>query len=540
MRRGAIAAAATVWAACGPATPERLPRIVSASPSGTGVAPDAVVAAVTFSEPVDPEGVADGRWLALAREADRKEVVAAVAAPGGIGPEAPVVAVRIALASGGSRVEMRPVAPLDPLAGHAIVVGTGIRSAAGRTVLDPDGRRRTFVASFETGPVPDRSPPVPRWLLPPHGPVPRNLRALRVGFGEPVSGALTIPGVAARPLAGEVGALGLEIDGLLPPGPLPLSLASVRDAAGNPAGALAPIAVGACADLSAPYVLDETVAVEAGEVAVSAAAEASEMARLGIEATVPPGDAPCGALPSFPASVLAWGEVQACPGHDPCGQGVRCPVVAALERICPGRELLLRFHAEDLAGNRAAPGPWRWAATGPGVPRPVLTEVLVDAAAPEAGGEYAEVANVGTADADLAGYALAKQTASGGWTRCALAPLGGPVPPGGHALIAGGAYDGRYVLPPGAVLYRCGASALLGGLANDRPPALALEAPDGTRVSTIGVEAAAPSCAARSVERVRPTGPDAPSNLACAGSSPGTPGDCNGNTPPAECPARPW
>jgi hypothetical protein len=539
VRRVALVAAAA-WAACGPAAPERLPRIVSVSPTGAGVAPDAVVAAVTFSDPVDPDGAADGRFLALAREADRKAVAAAAAEPGGIGPGVPVVPVRIALFEGGRRVEMRPVLPLDPLAAHAIVVGTGIRSAAGRPVLDPDGRRRTFVAAFETGPVPDRSPPLPRWLLPPHGPAPRNLRALRVGFGEPVSGALSTPGVASRPLADLPGALGLEIDGLLPPGPLPLSLESVRDAAGNAPAPLEPLPIGSCVDLSPPAVLEETAAVEAGEVSIAVSAEASEMARLGLEATALPGGAPCGALPAYPASAIAWGEVRPCPGHDPCAPGVRCPVAASLEGICPGRELLLRLHAEDLAGNRSAPGPWRRARTAPGVPRPVLTEVLVDAATPEAGGEFAEVANLGTAESDLAGFALAKQTASGAWSRCALEPLGGPIPPGGHALVAGGAYDGRYDLPPGTVLYRCGATALLGGLANDRPPALALEAPGGGRVSSLGVEAAAPDCASRSVERIHPSGPDAAPNLACARSSPGTPGACNDVTPRAECPRKPW
>lgn len=540
MRRAALAVAMAVWAGCSPAVPEPLPRVVSAEPTGAGVAPDAVVAAVTFSEPVEPDGVADGRFLALAREADRKEVAAAAAAPGGIGPGAPVVAVRIALTGGGRRAEMRPVAPLDPLAVHAIVVGTGIRSLSGRTVLDPDGRRRTFVATFETGSVPDRSAPVPRWLLPPHGPAPRNLKALRVGFGEPVTGALGIAGAAARPLADVPGALGLEIDGLLPPGPLSLSLASVRDAAGNPAGPLEPLEIGTCADLSPPSVLEEAMTVEEGAVAVAVSAEASEMARLGIEAMAAPGDDACGSLLAQPASVLVWGEVRPCPGHDPCAPGVRCPVAASLGRLCPGRGLLFRLHAEDLAGNRSAPGPWRPVRTAAGVPWPVLTEVLVDAAAPEAGGEYAEVANLGTADADLAGFALSKQTASGAWARCTLEPLGGPIPPGGHALVAGGAYDGRYDLPAGTVRYRCGASALLGGLANDRPPALALEAPDGTRVSSIGVEAAAPACGQRSVERIHPAGQDATSNFACARSGPGTPGVCNGSTPPDECPARPW
>jgi hypothetical protein len=156
------------------------------------------------------------------------------------------------------------------------------------------------------------------------------------------------------------------------------------------------------------------------------------------------------------------------------------------------------------------------------LPRVSLTEALARADSPEAGGEYAEVANLGSGPADLAGFRLAKRTA-GGVQRCVAEPgAGGPIPPGGRGLLAGGAFDGRYPLPPGIAVYRCGAGALLGGLADDRPLALALESPGGALLSSLGWATAAPLCARGPLERIDPAGPDAPSNLACPGdASPG-------------------
>jgi hypothetical protein len=170
----------------------------------------------------------------------------------------------------------------------------------------------------------------------------------------------------------------------------------------------------------------------------------------------------------------------------------------------------------------------------------VITEVLADAASPEAGGEYVEVANLGSGEADLAGFRLAKRGSSGAVSRCDVEPLDGPIPPGGHGLLVGGAWDGRHLLPAGVRLLRCGAGALAGGLASDRAPELALESPDGAVASGLGWAAPSIRCVERSVERVHPAGPDEPSNLACARAPPGTPGACNGATPAGECPRRPW
>lgn len=540
-RRLALAAAALA-AACGPALPERMPRIVGAWPTGAAVCPDEVVVAVEFSEPIDPAGVSDGRFFALAVEADVREVVAGAEAPGGIGPGIPVVAGAVAVVAGGRRAELRPAAPLDPFTGYAAVVASQVRSAEGRPVLDPAGRRRPFVSPFQTGARPDREPPQPRWIRPPHGPVPANLAALRLGFGEPVSGALAVSGaVWASPVAPAPDVLGLDLAADLPVGTLALSLEGVADAAGNRPSDLAPIEVKACRDLASPALSEPNARVETGETFLEVAAEADEMIRLGVEAAAATGEEACGALPAWPATAAAWSEPLACAGFDPCRPGaVACPAAVRIDRLCPGRRVAWRLLAQDLAGNLAAPGSWHEARTAPPVPRPVLTEVLVDAAAPEESGEYAEVANLGSGEADLAGWHLAKRAASGAWTRCALEALGGPVPPGGHGLVVGGAYDGRYGLAADLPLYRCGSWALLGGLSNDSPPALALEAPDGTVASTMGLAAPLLRCGDRSVERIHPAGPDGAANLAGSRASSGTPGACNTATPPEECPRRPW
>lgn len=161
-------------------------------------------------------------------------------------------------------------------------------------------------------------------------------------------------------------------------------------------------------------------------------------------------------------------------------------------------------------GAAAGPPPW-----------PTITEVRADAATPEAGGEYVELANLGEGPLDLYGHRLAKRTAAGGLSSCAL-PLDAVLAPGAIALIVGGAYDGRYALPAGAALLACGGAALLGGLANDRPPEVLLLAPDGAVAASFGQGGIAPLCPAAAL-RLDPAAPDEASNLACADGE-GTPG----------------
>lgn len=306
---GRVAAAALAGAlACGLPEPEPLARVTEASPEGSGVAVDAT-AYIRFSAPVAAEGLVDGRRVVLVEAGALRDAIAGVegdAGAGGMG-----IAVAASLDEGGRRVVLRPRALLRGFTAHALVLSSRARAADGRPILDPEGRQRTFVASFETG---------------------------------------------------------------APPGP--------------------------------------------------------------------------------PAE-------------------------------------------------------------------PSLTEVRADAATPEAGGEYVEVANLGRGALDLAGWRLAKRTPAGALSSCAIQPPagGGAVPPGGVALVAGGAYDGRYPLPAATLVHACGATALLGGIANDRPPEILLADPLGQVIATIGA-AGAPVCSA-ALEKLDPAGEDQPWNLECTEGSPG-------------------
>jgi len=539
-RLAPLAALALALAAgCASELPQRLPRIVSAGPEGT-VAPDQVRIEIAFSAALDPGGLVDGRWIALGRREDLRDLERDAEADG-FGPGSPVVAARASLEDGGRRLVLVPDAPLAAGGAWVAVLSHHARSADGRPVLDPEGRARSFALFFETGPTPDRAPPRGRWLVPPHGPAPANLGALRVAFGEPVEGTLGLAEapIGARAVQVAPDVLGLDLGVPLAPGPLALDVASVRDAAGNGAVPPEPLAVSTCASGGAPG-LAAAAAVLPGELSVRVEAALAGMGRLLLEAQALPGEPACGAAPAAPEVAAFAGEVGPCPGYDPCAPAsVRCAAAVEARGLCPGTALRLRIASSDLAGHRAPPGPWLAAAALPPHPAPVLTEVLADADAPEAGGEYAEVANLGTGPADLAGWALGKRTLSGAFTRCTLAGVnGGPVEPGGHALVVGGSYDGRYALPPGLALYRCGASALAGGLANDRAVALALEDPSGAAVSSAGIAEPAPRCPAGALERVHPGAPDAAANWACPGGR--SPGACNASTPPEECPRRPW
>lgn len=204
-------------------------------------------------------------------------------------------------------------------------------------------------------------------------------------------------------------------------------------------------------------------------------------------------------------------------------------VVASRLRAADGRLVLdpegRRQPFVHLFATGMIPGP---------PPRPVLTEVLADAATPEAAGEYVELLNAGEAPLDLAGLKLVKRTATSSATCTIARAEGGPVPVGGYAVVGGGAWDGRYGLPAGTARYACGASALLGGIANDRGPAIRLLGPDGAVLTSLGWAEDAPVCAGAAVERIDPLGPDASDNLDCAEGE-GTPGECNSLTAPADC-----
>ena len=302
------AAALALALACGVPDPAPLPRIAGASPTGKGVRVG-TLAEVRFDAPADPDGLLDGRRLVLVESSALRAAVLAVESEPGAREAG--IATRAALEDGGRRVVLSPEAPLRAYTGHALVLSSRVYAADGRPIVDPEGRRRTYVAAFETG-APDGPPPLP-----------------------------------------------------------------------------------------------------------------------------------------------------------------------------------------------------------------VLTEVRADAETPEAGGEYVEVANLGAGALELAGWRLGKRSATGALSWCTIAAVDavGRVAPGGVALVAGGAWDGRYALPAGVAVLPCGATALLGGIANDRPPAILLADPTGLVVATIG-ERGGLTCPV-ALELVDPGAGDAPSNLACTGGSPG-------------------
>jgi hypothetical protein len=309
MRRLVRWAALGAVLACGPRPPAPLPRIVSAAPQGEGL-PTTTSAEIRFDAPVDGSGLTDGRLLVLATAEVLRAAISAVESDAGAADLQGAVAADASIEDGGYRVLLHPRAPLRGWTGYAMVLSSRVRAADGRPMLDPEGRRRTFVASF---------------------------------------------------------------------------------------------------------------------------------------------------------------------------------------------------------GTTAPEGP---------PPAPALTEVLADAATPEAGGEYVEVGNLGAAPLDLGGFRLVKRTASGSLASCEVMPPPGVVlPPGAVALVAGAAYDGRYALPTGVPVMTCGSTALLGGIANDRPPDLMLADPAGHVLATFGANGA-PICPA-AAEKIDPAGADEPGNIACTEGSPG-------------------
>lgn len=180
-------------------------------------------------------------------------------------------------------------------------------------------------------------------------------------------------------------------------------------------------------------------------------------------------------------------------------------VVGSKLRAADGRAVL------DAEGRRRATVASFQTGRAPGPPaRPVIAEIRVDAETPEAGGEYVVVQNRGTGRLDLYGYRLEKRSAGGGVTSCVLGE--GEVAQWDLALLVGGAYDQRYLLPDRTAVLTCGTAALLGGLANDRFPSLRLLDPTGAVLSAAGA-AGGPVCAI--LLRADLDGPDEPENWEC-------------------------
>jgi hypothetical protein len=499
-------------------------------------------------------------------------MAAAAGGSEGLGPDAPVIPARARLSADGRTAILEPVGFIAPESDHAVIVSHRIASVRGPPVADHAGRRRPTVGRFRTG---RRSAvgPAARWVGPPPGSVPTNLRWVEVHFFEPVSGDIVllqdgIPVQAVPALAppryrlaepnlsppigpDEPGRLGIELREPLRPGArLTLDLSAVIDAEGR---VVAPIPdhrlVSACADHLPPSLDPTGVQLDPTDLELGLRGAVSEPGTLEAELSLLAGEPPCRGLPFEPAALLVRGGPghcaaidpclpANCPAPDSCEPAVgSCPAALRVNPLCPARRWAVRVRAVDWAGNT---GDWterQEVSTLPPTPRPVLTEVLAKAAPPDVRGEYVEVLNLGSAPANLTGWRLRKRRAGQGTEACTLAPMvGGPIEPGGFALLVGGSWDDRYALPAGTALYRCGAGALLGGIANDRSPALALETPEEITASSLGWLELAPRCfGTTSLERLEPRGADARANLLCAAEGSGSPGACNSVSLPRAC-----
>jgi hypothetical protein len=328
--------------------------------------------------------------------------------------------------------------------------------------------------------------------------------------------APSVPCVPARAVV----ALALLL-GCAPPEPEPYT----RVSAWAPSGSGVPPDAVASLELTAPA--DPAGLADGRRVALARGSDvravvAAVESEAGLGAGVP-------ALPCDVALVEGGRRIELRP-RAPLAAGAVHALVLGPVRDAGGRPVL------DPDGKRRTfvatfevePGP-----PGP-PPRPVLTEVLCDAATPEAGGEYVELQNRGEGPLDLAGWRLEKRTASGSLAGCELLlAAGGPLAPGRLGLLTGGDWDGRYALPAGTPRWSCAGATLAGGLANDRAPELRLVDPGGQVVATLGAGGVAPRCPG-ALERILPEGPDAAANLACAEVL--TPGRCNSLTPVEWCP----
>lgn len=157
----------------------------------------------------------------------------------------------------------------------------------------------------------------------------------------------------------------------------------------------------------------------------------------------------------------------------------------------------------------------------PGV---LFTELRADAETPEAGGEYAEILNLGPGPLDLAGWRLEKRSATGSWSGCTVGQwAGAPTAVGSVALLVGEGWDGRYGLPLGTALFPCGAGALAGGIANDRAPVLRLVDRAGAPAALLDATGTPPCLGALEGEYAALLPGEVATNWGCTAGSPGRP-----------------
>lgn len=522
---------ATSGAGCEPAAPAYdlvPPRVLSTTPApgSAGVDPAAPVE-VSFDEPVGP---LDPAHVVLLEAAAATPALRADLDSGGLGTRAlaDVVPATVTSLDGGHRVRLEHP-PLARGATYALLVSADLADATGNPLAGADGRPGGHEARFETAP-----PGAAATLVSPDpaaGPVPPNLPEVILAFDRELAGVpadgIRVEDAAGRLVPGEAflsadrRRVRRTIGARLRPGERhAVVLGELVDAGGVAAtGGPWGFEVAACSDERPPAIGAAEVIPADFSATVRVRADEPGTADVRVRSLEP-----CGGAPTTTAAAARCEGVP-----DPCEEPPApggCEAAVELRGLCPEARYEATPVFTDAAGHEAAGTPLGFRTLPPSA-RPVLTEVLADAATPEEPGEFVELVNGSPEPWDPAGWTLVKITASAETARALVRQDGGtgPLPGLATMVYATRTFDAaRYGgLPAGAILLQ-GATATAeravfgSGLSSASPPRLELRGPGGVVLSAWPAGLRCPE----GESAARPAG--AETDPACGDPTPGAPG----------------
>ena len=513
-------------AACPPAQDPRLdlepPELVGTSlPEGEEISPTPTLE-LRFSEPLAPETVSTSTVVVVPFDAlepctaglpcvsghchrgrCQSDPVGAswlqdlAHPPLTAGRAALVAPFSVRLDSTGMVVTLTPLAALDPLRLHALLLSPAITDMAGNPLRGGPGEEGPPRPVFATAAA-ELARPALSLRSPPDraAEVPLNLARVIVQSSKPVGGVQSgslwlelatgerVPAsVTPSTLCDGAACFELRPRQLLPPQqPIVVRASpSIRDSSGRPVLELqAGFTTGMSVDHTPPAA--QALLVQEADGCVVVRLRTNEPADL--------------------IMIPSWSGAPA----TTVGSTAHEAAVAA-PSVAPGAIGLL---LQDVAGNRVALPPRAVAPTSPSV---VITEVLANPAGPEPAQELVELQNVGPEPVDLAGWTLDDDDDGIGANELPGAVL----QPGQLAVVVGHRFSLASAADPPpaatAVLVRLPTILGEGGLANSGER-LVLRDPEGRLVSTYGnhYPTADKSFNGRSVERLAPTGCDVRAN----------------------------
>ncbi|HEV8322113.1 MAG TPA: Ig-like domain-containing protein, partial [Myxococcota bacterium] len=189
---------------------------VSVGPCDTGIPPSDVSPtqpiAIVFSERMDPATLSAETVLVVAGEVDETFLSDVNNPPLSESRRALVAPATLALSPDGSTLTYTLTAPLAGLSLYTLVVSEDVRDVNGAPLVDALGQAGAFTCQFYTADA-GSGPPLASLLNPPPGAtvgVPPNIRAVVVGFSEPVMqvgpSSFRVTDATDAPVAGLVGA----------------------------------------------------------------------------------------------------------------------------------------------------------------------------------------------------------------------------------------------------------------------------------------------------------------------------------------------